>query len=283
MPVWLARLLLVGGVGYALWLTLLLLLQRQMIYPGRHREAPEGPPAEAEGLERLWRDVPGGRVEAWWWPAEDASAESPAPMVVLAHGNAELIDDQLGLARLYREGGVSVLMPEYRGYGRSGGSPSSAGIIEDFRGFYDRLAERAEVDEERVVLHGRSLGGGPVAALARQRPPAALILESCFTSLASFAPRYLAPPFLLRDRFPVRPAVAELDVPALVLHGRRDEIVPFAHGRRLAEAAGTEVVAFDAGHNDMPVGGRDYVRALERFLRGVGILHEGDEGEERTR
>ena len=92
---------------------------------------------------------------------------------------------------------VRVLLPEYRGYGRSAGSPSQRAITEDLIAFYDLLARRPEVDAQRVVFHGRSLGGGAVCDLARHRKPAAVILMSTFTSMKRMAPRYLVPGFMV--------------------------------------------------------------------------------------
>src|SRR5690606_33497783 len=149
-----------------------------------------------------------------------------------------------------RTRGVHVLLPECRGYGRSGGSPSERTIREDFVRFYDRLVQDPEVDARRVIFVGRSLGGGAVGVLSRERPPRALVLMNTFTSVTEMAGRYLVPRSVLRDRFETLDAVRSLGVPTMVIHGTRDAIVPFSHGRRLAEACGARLVALDAGHND---------------------------------
>src|SRR5690606_34255575 len=103
-----------------------------------------------------------GRVEAWLLPGDGVSAERPGPAVVFAHGNAELIDHWPGALARYRRLGVSVVLPEYRGYGRSAGRPSESAIRDDLRALHARLSSHPMVDVTRLVYHGRSLGGGAV-------------------------------------------------------------------------------------------------------------------------
>src|SRR5688572_30832441 len=117
------------------------------------------------GLERLHV----GPVEGWFLPAYGVAAGRPGPAVIFAHGNAEIIDPYALELEPYRRMGVSVLLPEFRGYGRSGGEPSEEGITDDFVAFHDLLAARPDVDPSRIVFHGRSLGGGVVCALAARR------------------------------------------------------------------------------------------------------------------
>ena len=95
---------------------------------------------DVEGLVRLRRDVDGGGVEAWVLPGRGASAERPGPAVIFAHGNGELIDHWPDVLSWYVRQGVTVLLPEYRGYGRSAGRPSERDITDDFVWFHDDLA-----------------------------------------------------------------------------------------------------------------------------------------------
>ena len=109
---------------------------------------------------------------------------------------------------------------------------------ETFTRAYDKLAARPDVDPARIVFFGRSLGGGAVCDLAAKRPAAALILMSCFTSVRSFAIRYLAPSFLIRDPFDNLAVVRDFSGPVLVIHGDADTIVPFQFGQRLVQRSG---------------------------------------------
>lgn len=249
-------------------------LQRAMLF---HPNAAPMEPSIAErvpGLERWWHESPEGPVEAWFVPGEGVSAEHPGPVVIYTHGNAEVIDPLPLWLAPYRAMGVSVLVPEYRGYGRSAGIPTERAIREDLVAFYDRLIVRADVDPARVVLHGTSLGGGAAAQLARERAPAAMILQSTFTSVADVAwESFRAPRFLIADPFDTIAVLRGRDLPVLIFHGRRDELIPFSHGERLHRALPRSVfVACDAGHNDLPPPGLDYWGEIERFLRSSGIL-----------
>ena len=250
--------------------------QRRLVFP--RFAAPVDPLAGEgiEGLERLAIDVEQGQVEAFLIPGRGASDSSPAPVVIFAHGNAELIDYWTHSLSAYREMGITVIVPEYRGYGRSDGSPSQVAITEDFVRFYDLVNARSDIDAERIVFHGRSLGGGVVCALARHRRPAGLILQSTFRSVAVLARRYLAPRFLVLDPFDNEAALRELSgVPRLVIHGRRDTLIPPAHAEALARIEpGTELILYDAGHNDCPPDLTRYWVDLRRFLARQGICSQ---------
>src|SRR5262245_20572994 len=247
----LARLATLAAVIYAVWLGFLYTLQEKLIFPRDMAGPPMGDTAIPRGVERVWITAEdGSRVEAWYIRAPGASKERPAGAAVFFHGNAELIDHQLGLAERYVERGFSVLLCEFRGYGRSGGRPSQAAIVADAAAFYDGLAARPEVDRTRIVIHGRSLGTGAAAQLAAIRPAGAVILESPFTSLASLAWHYGAPPLLLKHPFRTDRVLPNLKCPILILHSHDDEIIPFSHGQRLHELApASTFVELNGSHN----------------------------------
>lgn len=267
------RALLFGAILVAL-LMAVLWLQRALLFPRymvrAHARAGDG----VRGLERLWIDTDQGRVEAWFLRGDGASAEAPGPAVLFAHGNGELIEQWPEALEAYRHLGVSVLLPEYRGYGRSAGSPSEDAIRDDFARFYDLLAARPEVDRSRIVLHGRSLGGGAVCTIAARHQPSAMVLQSTFTSVADVAwEKMLVPSFLVRDRFDNLSVVTALDTPILVVHGRRDGVIPFSHAKRLVHAAKhARLVAYDADHNDCPPHWAPFWSEVEAFLRDADVL-----------
>lgn len=256
---------------YLLWCGLLFVLQERLIFPGWWMRGERGLFARPRDAEVL-RVGPLG-VEAWLLPGRGVSADQPGPLVIFGHGNGELIDDWPPQLQPYLDAGLSVLLVEYRGYGRSPGTPSQRGIVEDFVAAYDDVVARPEIDADRVVLHGRSIGGGVLAQLAAHRPCAALVLESTFTSLAAMARGYLVPTLLLRHPFRTDRVLAQLDVPVLVLHGTHDDIIPVRHGRRLARIARrARLVEFDARHNDFPPDEGAYWQVILRFLRDNGII-----------
>lgn len=248
-------------------------LQRWLIFPRWHNNTPDPQAAERSGAERLWLRIPQGKVEAWFLRGEGCSPARPGPLLIYAHGNAELIDHWPEALAPYRALGINLLLPEYRGYGRSAGSPSQQGIVGDTAMLLEQALRRPEVDGSRVVLQGRSLGGGVVCDLALRRPPAALILQSTFTSLRAMARRYLVPGFLVRDPFDNLAALKRLEVPLLVVHGTRDRLVPYSHARALhAAVPHARLVAFETDHNDALTDDPRFWREVASFLRDARIL-----------
>ena len=235
-------------------------LQRRVMYP---RLAHPGPaPALPIGTETVWL---GDATDVEAWLLRPASP-SPFPIVIFAHGNGELIDDWVGPFRDLTEAGLGVLLVEYPGYGRSGGRPTQRSITDVMVDAFDLLQQHVDVDGDRVVAYGRSLGGGAASALGAVRPVAALVLESTFTSVAAVAPWFL-PRALVLDPFDNLAVAVERRAPTLVLHGERDSVIPFAHGEALAHAAAAPIVRMPCGHNDCP---RPWP-AILRFLGEHGI------------
>lgn len=268
------RLLVFAAVLWVAWCLTLFFCQDWLIFPADVAPAPLPRMYDATTVE-LTRPIEGGEVVAWFIPGDGTSASEPGPLVVFCHGNAELIDYQSDIVEGYRRLGCSILMPEYRGYGRSDGHASQTALVDDAAHFHDKALRRPEVDASRIVIHGRSLGGAVAAALARKRKPVALVLESTFTSLGAMAHRYAVPAFVVRHPFSTGSVVESLDVPILVFHGSDDVIIPVSHGRRLGDMAhdGT-YVEYACGHNDFPGAANeaDYWRQIETFLRKANII-----------
>ncbi len=203
------------------------------------------------------------------------AADAGGPVILFFHGNAGNIAWRATLIEEFVRGtGVRTVLPDYSGYGGNAGSPSESEVYRDGLAAYDHLIAEG-VPPERVVLYGESLGGAVALAVAAQRPTGGVVLQSSFSSLSSMALRlYFWLPLsalLARGTFPNAERIAELRVPLLVVHGTRDEIIPFAEGKRLHRAgpAGTEWLAVEeAGHNDFfEVAGEEYLRLLGRRLR----------------
>jgi len=263
---------LIGGAFliYAAYCALLFVMQRHVIFPRYMIPTPAAPDLKAMGIEPLWLETSFGKVEAWYLPP--VSAGKPSAAVIFAHGNGELIDYWPNELRRFPSMGVGLLLVEYPGYGRSKGNPSQASVAETFALAYDRLAARPDIDPARIVLFGRSLGGGAVCDLALTRPSAALILMSAFKSVKAFSVRYLAPPILIRDPFDNVSALRQYKGPVLVIHGNSDEVVPFSHGQALhAAAQNGKMIVYQAGHNDCPPDWAIFWRDVEEFLKANGI------------
>ena len=269
----------VAGVAALGWLALVALLvlqeRRLIFFPARVLAA--APADFGLAAEELAIRTPDGVLLHGWW------IEGPGDRVLIwYHGNAGNIGHRLHNARWFVDRlGVSVVLVDYRGYGRSGGSPDEAGVYADGLAVYDTVAAR-EVRPERVVLFGRSLGGAVALEVALRRPAGAIALESVFRSVRALAREHypFVPGFLVRTRMDNVAKVARVEVPLLVLHGDRDSIVPLSHGQelfaRVAGPARLHVIA-GAGHNDTYlVGGEPYAEAWRAFLRetipaGAGV------------
>jgi len=221
------------------------------------------------GEELFLETEDGVRIHGYWLPVEGA----PLALLFL-HGNAGNASQRLPNAALLARLGVSVLLLDYRGYGKSEGHPTEKGVYADARAGLAELLARG-FPEQRIVLFGRSLGGAVAADLARGRPFAGVILESAFPSVAAMAKAIFGfggwP--LTRGRFDSLAKIGELRAPLLFFHGDRDEVVPLALGRRLFDAAPEPkrfVTIRGAGHNDtVPVGGSAYLERIRSFFAGI--------------
>ena len=168
--------------------------------------------------------------------------------------------------------GLDVVLVDYRGYGRSRGTPDEEGVYLDGLAIYDAVAARS-VRAEDIVLFGRSLGGAVAIETALLRPAGALVLESVFRSVPALAREHywFVPSAVIRTRMDNESKIRRVQVPTFLLHGDRDGIVPLAHGRRLFELAAGPArlhVIEGAGHNDTYlVGGEPYAEMWGAFLR----------------
>lgn len=253
----------VVAVLAAAWVALMLLLwmaQRQLIYLPQRGLPP--PPADVTVMPTETADGVEHRV--WLVPAD---GEAVARVLVF-NGNAGHKGHRLPLARDLAAEGMEVALFDYRGYGDTDGRPSEAGLAADAAA----VAEVVFDTHLPVVYLGESLGGGVATALARQRPPAALVLRSPFTSLADIARvHYPIVParLLLRDRYETEEALADSDVPVLVILGTADSIVPPDSSRRVFEAAsGHKHLVELAGlnHNDPGMAGKRVAEETRSFL-----------------
>ena len=216
----------------------------------------------------------GTRVHGWHIPGE-----SPVTFLWL-HGNAGNISRRLGNILLMRERlGVGVFIIDYRGYGLSEGKPSENGLYMDAEAAFDWLVSERGLDaESEIILFGRSLGVAVAVETAARRKVRGVILESGFTSIAdmggmghaSALSRLTLP--LFEARYDSASKIGDSLSPVMILHGDRDQTVPFEMARRLYDAA-PEPKTFHpipgAGHNDtVHAGGEAYIEALRRFAFG---------------
>jgi fermentation-respiration switch protein FrsA (DUF1100 family) len=253
---------------------LLWVVQRRLIY------LPSGrvPPAASVlpgATDVTFPTADGLRLGGWFVPGAVGN-RTQGPAVLVCNGNGGNRAMRAALAAALSRMGLAVLLFDYRGYGGNPGTPTEEGLAADARAALAYLTERPEVDPERVVYFGESLGAAVALRLATERPPAALVLRSPFASLAEVGRVHypvLPVSWLLRDRFDSAALAGRLDAPLLMVAGGRDTIVPVGHSRRLFAVAPQPkrlVVLDGADHNDPDLlAGPRLLDELAAFLAGV--------------
>lgn len=255
---------------YLVPLALLFLFQERLVHlpnvPGRELTAtPERINLDYESVTIETGD--GVALHGWYLPHETARGT-----LLFLHGNAGNIGHRLDSLELFHELGLTVLIIDYRGYGRSDGSPSEQGLKQDAEAALRYLQEEQDTALDEIVVFGRSLGGALAAHLAAREAVAGVILESSFTSVPDLAAElYPIYPvrWLARLRYDTRAALADSRTPVLVVHSPEDEIIPFAHGKRLYQAAPDpkQMLELRGDHNTGFLRHRElYLDGLDAFL-----------------
>jgi pimeloyl-ACP methyl ester carboxylesterase len=254
-----------GGVMYA--------KQQSILFPAasnEHHEFNASLPSQSRLIE-----LPAsfGKVRAVYWQAQGAHSGTA---ILYLHGNYERVENSFATIPGLVAAGASVLQLEYPGYGGADGEPNYARLSESADLAYDFLTRQDGIDPQRIVVMGYSIGGGIAGELTRRRPVGALILLSTYTSLEDIAHNYLLPGFLLRYPYDTLARVKEFSGPVFVEHGRRDRVIPFAMGQRLAAASKrAQFVAFDRGHDlDRSL----FAERVPAWLASQGLLAPASSG-----
>lgn len=252
---------------------LLRLFENKFIYfPMKFPRGQWQPQAFGLQAEDRYFETPDGyRLHGWFFAKDQAKTT-----LLWCHGNAGNITDRLDNIAQLRNLAINIFIFDYRGYGRSQGTPSEKGIYLDAEAAYDYLTSRADVDQDNVVLFGRSLGGAVAVDLATKRPCAGLILESTFTSAKDMAKTsfgLIPVHWVMKTRLNAVRKIKSVYVPLLVLHGTSDSVVPFELGQKLFAAANEPKEFFEiqgADHNDTyVVGGPPYFNKLHAFVQDI--------------
>lgn len=254
---------LVAAGGYA---ALCFLAHRSIYLPMRYPQGwwHEQQSLGAEDVQLVTRD--GVKLHGWWKESRGSELAT-----LFLHGNAGNVTHRGRSIRAITEAGSSVLVPDYRGYGKSEGSPSEAGLYADADAAYDWL-ERKGYDAARLIIHGESLGTAVAVELASRRSCRGLILEAPFPSARAVAGTVLPVigPALVWG-FDSKGRMGRVRAPLLIIHGSRDEVIPVSLGRDLFDAAWEPKqmwVVEGAHHNDLvEVGGEEYAARLRSFYK----------------
>jgi fermentation-respiration switch protein FrsA (DUF1100 family) len=263
----LTRYVLLLFAGYAGIVVVLLLLEDWLLYhPSRADGTP--PPAGVAVEDVSLTSADGTPLDAWWstppgWKPADGA-------VLFCHGNGGHLGHRRGVFPHWLDMGQAVLLFDYPGFGKSGGTPSEVGCYAAGDAALAWLTEAQRVPAGRVVLYGGSLGGAVAIELARRHPCRALFLVSTFTSFPDMAHKvvpWMPGRWLVHNQFDNLGKIAHCHVPVFVVHDRGDDLIPFSQGERLFAAAAEPKQFFATTgihHNDQP--GSDVYPALRRFL-----------------
>ncbi len=246
------------------------LMQSRMLYypnmPGRELTAtPADIGLEYQDVSLITED--GIELYGWFIPGSEQRRT-----LLFFHGNAGNISHRLESIQLFHRLGLNVFIFDYRGFGRSAGSPTEQGTYMDAEAAWSYLTKTRALDASEIIVFGRSLGGAIATWLASRHSPAMLILESTFTSVPAMARRFypfLPVGLLSRFQYDNLRLMKQLTCPVLIAHSRDDEIIPFEEGRMLFDTAPEpkRFLEMRGGHNDgFIVSGQGYVSGLQSFI-----------------
>lgn len=264
------------AAGLALVVVGIRLFEGRFIYfPPRYPAGFESPEKYGLRVEEVWLSAEDNvRLNAWYLPSPSASK-----VLLLFHGNATNLGTDLPRLQFFARFGVSLFEVDYRGYGKSEGSPDEAGLYRDANAAYRYLVEARGYKPRDILLHGQSLGGAVAIDLASRRECGGLIVESSFTSAREMARRMFLLPLLEyvpKSRFDSLRKIGQVQCPVLIVHGTQDQLIPFSMGQELYQAA-REPKSFlpveGAGHTDSFVVGSE--RYLERLREFIGVAPAG--------
>ena len=260
-------------LGYLFYVGLLWLVQDRLVFPapgGIDRSALDQAAREVGAVPLTLLAEDGTQLYAWH------RSVNANRLIIYLPGNGETVAENMALHRVLLRDGWDVLALAYRGYPGSEGSPSESGVVQDALAAWAWATGAGGFSASRIVIHGRSLGGGVATHLAELRNPAGLVLESTFVSVRALAQRTapLAPvSLILRHPFDNATLAPRVGVPVFVTHSRSDEVIPFELGGSallpfLAEATFVETEGYGHAHC-LVVADRKVREAYLDYLEGV--------------
>jgi uncharacterized protein len=209
-------------------------------------------------------------LNAWWIPNPNSRAT-----LLFLHGNAGNISHRLESINIFYKLGLSVLIIDYRGYGKSNGTPSEQGTYIDAETAWSYLTNNKNISSDNIIIFGRSLGGAVAIWLAEKHPSAALIVESSFTSIADIGKYYypyLPSSLLAQIKYPSKDRISNINSPLLIIHSINDELIPYKYGQGLFKVAKKPKIFLNisGGHNDgFLTSGDKYINGIERFIANI--------------
>jgi fermentation-respiration switch protein FrsA (DUF1100 family) len=245
-----------------------------IFHPGRGNDSETPDVYGIEYDDVIFRTEDGLNLNGWFVPGKKPSPDADLHTLLWFHGNAGNINRRLdNLKMIYERVPVNVFIIDYRQYGRSEGKVSEEGTYIDARAALAYLHSRDDINNEKIIFFGRSLGSAVAVHLALEEKCRALILETPFTSILEMGKMlypFLPVKLLLQTKYDSLAKIGNIKVPILVMHGDKDDLVPFEHGKRLYDMANEPKEFYTipgAGHNDTHiVGGDEYFDVIRNFV-----------------
>lgn len=207
------------------------------------------------------------QINGWFIPQE-----RPRGTLLFCHGNAGNISHRLEIIKIFHKIDLNVFIFDYRGYGRSQGSPSEQGLYRDARAAFNYLVSREDINKEAIVVYGKSIGANVAVDLLSGVSAKALISESAFTCAAEMGKKlfpYLPVKWIITIKYDALTKIRNITVPKLIIHSRDDEIIPFRLGEKLFEAASEpkEFYRMSGGHNEAVfLAAEEFSARIDAFL-----------------
>ena len=244
--------------------------QEKLAFPGPRQALPDPADRGIRGERVRVTAADGVQLYGWYLPP-DAAADTPAPGLLWFYGNMETVAGLASVVTALKPPAFGLLILDYRGYGESDGDATEAGLYRDGEAAWAWLATRPEIDAGRIAVYGRSLGAAVALHVATRHGPAAVVLDSPFSTAAEMAREHywFLPRFLVRLSMDNVGRARRLTAPLLVFHGEDDRIAPIRMGRAVAQAgrAAHFVTLQNAGHNETyDAGGHRYREIMHDFL-----------------
>ena len=213
----------------------------------------------------------GLKLSAWYVPANDSNLT-----LVFCHGNGGNISHRLANLEILNNLGVNCIIFDYRGYGNSEGKPTEQGVYLDTQTAYDWLINEKKVPAGNILIYGQSLGGSVATHLASEVKARGLIIESTFTSFIDMAHHYypyLPVKLFAKFRFNTFENLKKIKYPVLIIHSKKDDLIPYEFGQKLYEEAANEPKTFveiSGTHNEgFLTSGQVYIDGLSNWLKFI--------------
>ncbi|MEY3305276.1 MAG: alpha/beta hydrolase [Pseudanabaena sp.] len=235
-------------------------------------ETPEILSIKFENIQITTRD--NVNLDSWFVPAKDNDLVGKG-VILFCHGNGGNISNRISYLPIFRELGLATFLFDYRGYGKSGGTPTEEGTYTDVEAAWQYLTQERQIPPQKIIIYGESLGGAIASYLAQKNSQqngndnaGGLVLASTFTSISDRAAElypFMPIRFLSRFSYNSIDRLPSIKIPVLVIHSIDDEIIPFHHGERNFQVANQpkKLVRLRGDHNS------GFLDSLETYRNGV--------------